>query len=78
LISILVWLYIDNIILVTSSTSLKKNYRILEREANKLYILGEVNNIKFDLVKTKLIHFFGGKQTTTETNSVKLPNNQLI
>ena len=36
--ALLVWvlLYIDNIALTTSSTSLKKNIRILEREATKL------------------------------------------
>jgi hypothetical protein len=47
--------------LVTSSTSLKKNCKILEREASKLYILGEASSIKFDLAKTELIHFFEGK-----------------
>jgi hypothetical protein len=61
LISILIWLYIDDIVLVTSSTSLKKNYKILEREASKLYTLGEVSRIEFDLAKTELIYFFGGK-----------------
>jgi hypothetical protein len=71
-------LYIDDIALVTSSTNLKKNYKILEREASKLYILGETSSIKFDLVKTELIYFFRGKQATIETNSVNLPNNQLI
>jgi hypothetical protein len=65
-------------VLVTSSTSLKKNYKILEREANKLYTLGEASSIEFDLAKTELIHFFGDKQATTETNSINLPNNQLI
>jgi hypothetical protein len=68
----------DNIILATSSTSLKKNYKILEREASKLYILGEASRIEFNLAKIELIYFFGGKQATTETNSVKLPNNQSI
>ena len=33
--------YIDDIALVVSSTSLKKNIRVLEREVDKLYSLGE-------------------------------------
>jgi hypothetical protein len=77
-ISTSIWSYIDDIVLVTSSTSLKKNCKILEREASKLYTLGEASSIEFDLAKTELIHFFGGKQATTETNSVNLPNNQSI
>jgi hypothetical protein len=51
----------DDIALATSLTSLKKNCRILEREASKLYTLGEASSIEFDLVKIELIHFFGGK-----------------
>ena len=36
--ALLIWvlLYIDNIALITSSTNLKKNVRILEREVAKL------------------------------------------
>jgi hypothetical protein len=61
-------------VLVTSSTSLKKNYKILEREASKLYILGAENYIEFDLAKTELIHFFSRKVGLEATNSVNLPN----
>jgi hypothetical protein len=51
----------DDIALVTSLTSLKKNYKILEREASKLYTLKEASSIEFDLAKTKLIYFFESK-----------------
>jgi hypothetical protein len=73
-----IWSYIDDIVLATSSTSFKKNYKILEREANKLYTLEEASSIKFNLVKIELIYFFKDKQATTKTNSVNLSNNQLI
>src|SRR6266478_2145613 len=46
--------YIDDIALTVSSTSLKKNIRILEREVTKIYQLGAVNAIQFDLDKTEL------------------------
>jgi hypothetical protein len=71
-------LYIDNIVLVTLSTSLKKNYKILERKASKLYILRAENYIEFDLVKTELIYFFSGKAGLEATNSVNLSNQQSI
>ena len=53
--------YIDDIALTTSSTSLKRNTRILEREVARLYDLGKANAIKFDLAKTKLIYFIKAK-----------------
>jgi hypothetical protein len=65
-------------VLATLSISLKKNYKILEREASKLYILGTENHIEFDLAKTELIYFFSGKAGLEATNSVNLPNQQSI
>jgi hypothetical protein len=67
-------LYINDIVLVTLSISLKKNYKILEREASKLYILRAENYIEFDLIKTELIYFFSGKAGLEVTNSVNLLN----
>ncbi|KAM3081197.1 hypothetical protein ACMFMF_011951 [Clarireedia jacksonii] len=74
-ISCSVWSYMDDIALATSSTSLKKNCRILEREAKKLYTLGTLSSIKFDLDKTELMHFYAGRKAT---NPVNLPNSQAI
>jgi Reverse transcriptase (RNA-dependent DNA polymerase) len=68
--------YIDNIILSTSSTSLKKNIQILEREAAKIYTLGASNAIQFDLAKTELIHFNTSKEA--KTASLRLPNDEII
>ena len=49
--------YIDDIALAVSSTSIKKNIRILEREAAKIFSLGERNAVEFDPGKTELVHF---------------------
>jgi hypothetical protein len=65
-------LYIDNISLSTSSTSLKRNIRILEREVEKLYKLAEESAISFDLSKTELIYFNLGKEAKRTT--LTLPN----
>ena len=53
--------YIDDIALVVSTTSFKKNIKILEREVAKLYELGATNAIEFDLSKTELLHFSTAK-----------------
>ena len=68
--------YIDDITLSTSSTSLKKNIRILEREAAKIYALGANNAIQFDLEKTELIHFTTSKEA--KTASLRLPNDEIV
>jgi hypothetical protein len=59
-----------------SSTSLKKNVKILEREASKMYELGAKDAIQFDLAKTELLHF--SKTKRAKTTSLKLPNNEIV
>ena len=68
--------YIDDIALIVSSTSLKKNVRILEREVSKMYELGAKNAIQFDLAKTELIHFT--KMKLAKSTSLRLPNNEIV
>jgi ribonuclease HI len=68
--------YIDDISLSTSSTSLKRNVRILEREVKKLYKLAEDSAISFDLSKTELIHFTSGKEAKRTT--LTLPNQEVV
>ena len=68
--------YIDDIALITSSTSLKKNVRILEREVAKLRELAIENAIEFDLAKTELIHFTKAKEA--KTASLKLPDGEVV
>lgn len=61
----------DDISLTVGTTSLKKNAKILEREAKKLYNLGAYHSIEFDFEKTELMHFTAAKKTRTTT--VNLP-----
>ena len=74
--SVRVLSYIDDIALITSSTSLKKNVRILEREAAKLQELANKNAIEFDLAKTELIHFTRIKEA--KTASLSLPDGKVV
>lgn len=66
--------YIDDIAITTSSTSLRKNVQVLEREAKKLFQIGSENHIKFDLAKTELIHFNSGK----ESKAITLPDQSIV
>ena len=68
--------YIDNIILFIVSTSLRKNIRILEREVQKLYQLGAINTIEFDLAKTELIYFIISKEASSRP--LLLPNKEVV
>ena len=68
--------YIDNIVLFIASTSLRKNIRILEREVQKLYQLGAINTIEFDLAKTELTHFTTSKEASSRP--LLLPNKEVV
>jgi ribonuclease HI len=68
--------FIDDIALYTASTSLKKNVKILEREAEKLYRLGAGNAVEFDLAKTELLHFTTKKEASSR--SILLPNKEVV
>jgi hypothetical protein len=64
--------YIDDVSLTVASTSLKKNIKILQREAAKIFERGAENAIQFDLAKTELMHFTTGKEA--KTANIRLPN----
>ena len=66
----------DDITLTTASTSLKKNIKILEREAAQIFELGTKNAVQFDLSKTELMHFTRKKDA--QNYSLKLPNGNLV
>ena len=68
--------YIDDIALVASSISLKKNIKTLQREATKLFEQGSNSAIEFDLAKTELLHFTTSKEA--ETASLLLPNQEVV
>ena len=64
----------DDIALIASSKSYKKNIAILEQEAKGIIELGVEYAIKFD-DKTELIHFYSSKKQTLD---LKLPNGNTI
>ena len=68
--------YIDNIVLFIVSISLRKNIKILEREVQKLYQLGAINTIEFDLAKTELIYFTISKEASSRP--LLLPNKEVV
>ena len=68
--------YIDNISLTATSSSLKRNVKILEREVAKLYELAAQNAIQFDLTKTELLHFTRSKEAKVAT--LTLPNGEIL
>jgi len=63
--------YIDDISLTTAFTSLKKNVKILEREARRIYQLAVSSSIQFNLFKTELLHW-------TILKEIKLISSELI
>ena len=66
--------YLDNISLITTSKSLKKNIKTLEREVKNIVNLGKKNTISFNINKTELIYFNNSKNKP----SLKLPNKELV
>jgi hypothetical protein len=65
----------DDIALIASSKSFKKNIQILQREASSIIDLGKKYQIKFDIEKTELIYFFSN---TKEAFSLTLPDESII
>jgi len=68
--------YIDDLSLSTSSTSLKKNIRVLQREVALLFARGRELAITFDVAKTELIHFTARKERKERT--LQLPDNTIV
>jgi hypothetical protein len=68
--------YMDDISLTISSTSLKKNVKILAREAAKIFDLGAQNAIQFDLIKTELLHYTTSKEVSAAT--LTLPDGKIV
>ena len=58
--------YINDVSISASSTSLKKNVRLLEKDISTLFNLGTQNAIQFDNPKTELIHYTTRKGSLTE------------
>ncbi|KHJ31436.1 hypothetical protein EV44_g3112 [Erysiphe necator] len=72
----------DDICLIAASKSIRKNIKILGREAAQLYVLEDQNAINFNLAKTELVHFSRSQEAksrklTLLNGAVILPN-QLV
>ncbi len=66
--------YIDDIDLVASSESIKKNYKIVKKAAIRIFEKRTNNLIQFDLKKTELIHFHSKKNINKNVNICFLKN----
>ncbi len=60
--------YIDNIDLIASSESIKKNYKILKESIIRIFEKGADNLIQFNLQKTELIHFHSKRNISKNVN----------
>ncbi len=60
--------YINNIDLVASSESIKKNYKILKEITIRIFEKGADNLIQFDLEKTELIYFHSKRNINKNVN----------
>src|SRR6266511_1389331 len=69
--------YIDDIGLVASSKSIKKNYKILKKTAIRIFEKKTDNLIQFDLKKTELIHFHS-KRNIDENVNICFSENYLV
>lgn len=68
--------YMDDISISVSSTSLRKNIRLLEREVDSLFTQGTPCAIQFDAAKTELIHFTTGLEAPLAT--LTLPDQTVV
>ncbi len=66
--------YINNIDLVASSESIKKNYKILKKATIKIFEKRINNLIQFDSEKTELIHFHSKRNISENVNICFLKN----
>ena len=72
----------DDIAIATSSSSMKRNIRILERVFLQLFEMATVNSIQFDPLKPELMHFTNCKSAKdyplTLPNGLKVDHSQKI
>jgi hypothetical protein len=68
--------YIDDISVTVTSSSFKKNAKMLEREAGRLVRAGENSAISFDIAKTELLHFSSSKVATEAT--LQMPDKSTV
>lgn len=68
--------YIDDIAVISSSSTWRKNINSLERATKQIYELSSKNAIQFDLAKTELMHFSASK--VTAQYPITLPNSETV
>lgn len=68
--------YMDDISISVSSTSLRKNIRLLEKQVASLFTQGTPCAIQFDAAKTELIHFTTSQ--TAPTAALTLPDQTVV
>jgi hypothetical protein len=66
----------DDLSISVSSTSLKKNIRILERKVASVFAQGTPCAIEFDKAKTELIHFTTSQQASSA--ALRLPDQTVV
>ncbi len=69
--------YINDIDLVASLESIKKNYKILKKATIRIFEKGTDNLIQFDPKKTELIHFYS-KRNINENVNIYFSENYLL
>jgi len=69
--------YIDDIDLVASSESIKKNCKILKKAVIRIFEKGADNLIQFNPEKTELIHFHS-KRNIDENMNICFSENYLV
>ncbi len=69
--------YINNIDLVASSESIKKNCKILKKTVIRIFEKGANNLIQFNPKKTELIHFHS-KKNINENVNIYFSENYLV
>jgi hypothetical protein len=68
--------FIDDISVTVTSSSFKKNAKMLQREAERLVRAGESSAISFDIAKTELLHFSASKAATEAT--LQMPDKSIV
>ncbi len=69
-------MFIDNISIIVTSSSFKKNIKILEREAKRLVKVGAENAISFDIAKTELLYYLSLYKAAEA--SLQMPNKSIV
>jgi ribonuclease HI len=68
--------FMDDISITVTSSSFKKNIKMLEREAKRLVKVGAENAISFDIAKTELLHYSSSHKAAEA--SLQMPDKSIV